>query len=199
MASPSLFASFLQPSPYPSMVYIGYTCSISTRSISLSKDRVADHRCSFGPQIDLELYNVRTDAWGLATIALLLLIFTNAVPNPLLPSSSSSLSSSSTTTADDAQSQRVIQSYAKMAIAADVFHHVMTGLGAWKHYSLATHYNTSMAVGVWGCAGLAGLGLVTLLAPAGVSGLGLGAGSGTGPGLSATRDREVQVGHDKVS
>lgn len=51
--------------------------------------------------------------------------------------------------------------YARAAILADVFHHVTTGFGAWQHYKMPTHYNTSMSVGVWGCAGLAVLGLVT--------------------------------------
>lgn len=109
---------------------------------------------------DLEIYNVRTDAWGLLTIALMLVVVSGAVPLPFL--------SNSKTTSQQSQG---LQPYAKAAILADVFHHVMTGLGAWSHYAKETHYNTSMGVGVWGCSGLALLGLVTLFAPEDVSGL----------------------------
>ncbi|KAI9708001.1 MAG: hypothetical protein M1820_004420 [Bogoriella megaspora] len=113
---------------------------------------------------DLEIYNIRTDAWGLLTIALMLVVISGAVPLPFVSSSSSETKTQ--------QQGSGIQPYAKAAILADVFHHVMTGLGAWQHYVKDSHYNTSMAVGVWGCGGLALLGLVTLVAPPGVSGLG---------------------------
>ncbi|KAG8631521.1 hypothetical protein KVT40_000661 [Elsinoe batatas] len=109
---------------------------------------------------DLEIYNIRTDAWGLLTIALMLLVVSGAVQLPFLSNSKT-------------RGQRAagLQPYAKAAILADVFHHVMTGVGAWSHYAKDSHYNTSMGVGVWGCTGLALLGLVTLVAPEGVSGL----------------------------
>lgn len=110
---------------------------------------------------DLEIYNVRTDAWGLLTIALMLIVVSGAVPIPFL-------SNSKTNT----QKQFGLQPYAKAAILVDVFHHIMTGLGAWNHYAKDTHYNASMGVGVWGCSGLALLGLITLVAPSGISGLG---------------------------
>ncbi|KAI9668240.1 MAG: hypothetical protein M1821_001060, partial [Bathelium mastoideum] len=110
---------------------------------------------------DLEIYNVRTDAWGLLTIALMLVVISGAVPLPLVNSSTAK-----------AQQRVGAQPYAKAAILADMFHHVMTGLGAWNHYVRDSHYNTSMAVGVWGCGGLALLGLLTLVAPPAVSGLG---------------------------
>ncbi|GAM88390.1 hypothetical protein ANO11243_064230 [Dothideomycetidae sp. 11243] len=109
---------------------------------------------------DLEIYNVRTDAWGLLTIAAMLLVVSGAVPLPFSNSKSR------------ANAAAGLQPYAKAAILADVFHHVMTGLGAWEHYAKETHYNTSMGVGVWGCSGLALLGLLTLVAPSSVSGLG---------------------------
>ncbi|KAF2152037.1 hypothetical protein K461DRAFT_322156 [Myriangium duriaei CBS 260.36] len=105
---------------------------------------------------DLEIYNVRTDAWGLLTIALMLLVVSGAVP---LPGSSAR------------KADAGVQPYAKGIILADVFHHIMTGLGAWSHYAKDTHYNTSMGVGVWGCSGLALLGLATLVAPPNLSGL----------------------------
>ena len=118
---------------------------------------------------DLERYNVRTDAWGLITIALLLLIFSDAVP---LPFFSSWKPTTILTAAEKDAEKRVAQRYAKAAIAVDVFHHVTTGLGAWTHYAKDTHYNASMGIGVWGCAGLAMLGVTTLLAPSSLSGLG---------------------------
>lgn len=110
---------------------------------------------------DLEIYNVRTDAWGLLTIALMLIVVSGAVPIPFLSSSKT-----------NKQQQFGLQPYAKAAILVDVFHHIMTGLGAWDHYAKDTHYNASMGVGVWGCSGLALLGLLTLVAPPGISGLG---------------------------
>jgi len=105
---------------------------------------------------DLELYNIRTDAWGLLTIAAMLLILTNAIPI-----TSSKRSSKNPAAPAVAKPQEA--PYARAAIWADVFHHVVTGLGAWQHYKLPSHYNTSMGVGVWGCAGLAALGAVTAM------------------------------------
>lgn len=109
---------------------------------------------------DLEIYNIRTDAWGLLTIALMLVVVSGAVPIPGISNGKSR-----------AQHENGLQPYAKAAILADVFHHIMTGIGAWNHYAKDTHYNTSMGVGVWGCSGLALLGLLTLVAPPKISGL----------------------------
>jgi hypothetical protein len=52
--------------------------------------------------------------------------------------------------------------YARAVVAATVFHHVTTGIGAYQHYKLDSHYNTSMAIGVWGNVWLTLTGLVTL-------------------------------------
>ncbi|PSK34122.1 Peroxisomal membrane protein LPX1 [Elsinoe australis] len=109
---------------------------------------------------DLEIYNIRTDAWGLLTIALMLVVVSGAVPIPGINNGKSR-----------SQYENGLQPYAKAAILADVFHHIMTGIGAWNHYAKDTHYNTSMGVGVWGCSGLALLGLLTLVAPPKISGL----------------------------
>jgi len=76
------------------------------------------------------------------------------------------------TPAEKDTEKRVAQRYAKAIIAADVFHHITTGMGAWSHYAKETHYNASMSVGVWGCTGFALLGIATLLAPSSLSGLG---------------------------
>ena len=100
------------------------------------------------PANDLEIYNVQTDAWGLLALAALLIIVAGWVPLGPLP-----------------------VAYKRAAVAVDIGHHALTGWGAYGHYVRTTHYNTSMGVGVWGCAGLAALGVLTLIAPAGVSGL----------------------------
>jgi hypothetical protein len=52
--------------------------------------------------------------------------------------------------------------YAKAVVAATVFHHITTGIGAYQHYKLDTHYNTSMAIGVWGNVWLTLTGVITL-------------------------------------
>lgn len=112
---------------------------------------------------DLELYNIRTDAWGLLTIAAMLVIVSGAVPLDLFISSSDkSAGPSASRTRAATASTATKAPYARAAIAADVAHHVLTGIGAWTHYSQPTHYNTAMAVGVWGCAGFAALGSTVL-------------------------------------
>ncbi|KAF1349081.1 hypothetical protein BDV97DRAFT_370288 [Delphinella strobiligena] len=94
----------------------------------------------FSPN-DLEVYTTKTDAWGLISLALLLVILN-------VYSSETSLS------------------FKRAAILATVFHHVTTGLGAWEHYKLDSHFNTSMGIGVWANVWLTGVGLVAvLLAP----------------------------------
>ncbi|KAH7092493.1 hypothetical protein FB567DRAFT_239296 [Paraphoma chrysanthemicola] len=93
---------------------------------------------------DLELYNVRNDGWCLVTLALILVSFTNAVPSAGTSKASGALP------------------YAKAVVAATVFHHITTGIGAYQHYKLDTHYNTSMAIGVWGNVWLTLTGLITI-------------------------------------
>jgi mannan endo-1,6-alpha-mannosidase len=93
---------------------------------------------------DLELYNVRNDGWCLITLALILVGFTNAVPAQGTSKASGALP------------------YAKAVVAATLFHHITTGFGAYQHYKLDTHYNTSMAIGVWGNVWLTLSGVVTL-------------------------------------
>jgi hypothetical protein len=101
---------------------------------------------------DLELYNVRNDGWCLITLALILISFTNAVPSAGTSKASGALP------------------YAKAVVAATVFHHVTTCIGAYQHYKLDSHYNTSMAIGVWANVFLTltgGITLASLLSDAG--------------------------------
>ncbi|KAL6706962.1 hypothetical protein ACN47E_004912 [Coniothyrium glycines] len=93
---------------------------------------------------DLELYNIRNDGWCLITLALILVSLHNAVP--LSSSPSTKLSSIP---------------YATSIVAATIFHHVTTAIGAYQHYKLETHYNTSMFIGVWVNVFLTIAGLVT--------------------------------------
>ncbi|CAG5163939.1 uncharacterized protein ALTATR162_LOCUS6581 [Alternaria atra] len=94
---------------------------------------------------DLEVYNVRNDGWCLVTLALILVSFTNAVPFTSAPAT-----------------KLTSIPYAKAVVAATVFHHITTGIGAYQHYKLPSHYNTSMSIGVWGNVWLTLTGLFTL-------------------------------------
>jgi hypothetical protein len=107
---------------------------------------------------DLELYNVKNDGWCLVTLALILVSFTNAVP---FTSGSRAVHSADTPKA--LRSSIGALPYAKAVVAATLFHHITTGIGAYQHYKLDTHYNTSMGIGVWGNVWLTLSGIVTLL------------------------------------
>jgi hypothetical protein len=88
---------------------------------------------------------VRNDGWCLVTLALILVSFTNAVPFTSAPAT-----------------KLTSIPYAKAVVAATVFHHITTGIGAYQHYKLPSHYNTSMSIGVWGNVWLTLTGLFTL-------------------------------------
>ncbi|KAI5265899.1 hypothetical protein E4T47_08420 [Aureobasidium subglaciale] len=75
---------------------------------------------------DLELYNVRTDGWGLISLAAALLVLSRAY----------SLG-------------HVNRSYSKAVVLVSVFHHVTTMMGAYQHYKLDSHYTAAMWIGVW--------------------------------------------------
>lgn len=93
----------------------------------------------------------------------MLIILSGTIPLDFLSTKSKQSSGPpATRTRAAAASAATKAPYARAAIAADVLHHVLTGLGAWQHYSQPTHYNTAMAVGVWGCAGFAALGSAVL-------------------------------------
>lgn len=67
---------------------------------------------------------------------------------------------SNSSSADSAA--RAKRPYARAAIWATIFHHVTTGVGAYQHWIQPSHTNKAMAVGVYGCGGLALLGLLAL-------------------------------------
>ncbi|KAI8932373.1 hypothetical protein NX059_010562 [Plenodomus lindquistii] len=108
---------------------------------------------------DLELYNIRNDGWCLVTLAIILLSFTNAVP--FAPSSTAPATTKPAGTTSYSSKHPTTITYAKAVVAATVFHHITTGIGAYQHYKLDTHYNTSMGIGVWGNVWLTGTGLLT--------------------------------------
>jgi mannan endo-1,6-alpha-mannosidase len=119
---------------------------------------------------DLELYNIRNDGWCLITLALILLSLTSAIPFSS-PKTNLSNPSSSSKAVHSADAPRALQSgsanavlpYARAIVTATVFHHLVTGVGAWQHYKLESHYNTAMGIGVWGNVWLVGAGVFTVV------------------------------------
>lgn len=101
------------------------------------------------PGPDLELYNIRTDAFGLIALAMLALVLGGA--------GSSNASSV------------ISKPYAKAGVWATVFHHVTTGILAFQQYT-GPGYTTAMTVGWVFSGGLALLGTyVALLDMSGAS------------------------------
>ncbi|KAI7132876.1 hypothetical protein KC343_g7235 [Hortaea werneckii] len=105
---------------------------------------------------DLELYNIRTDAWGLLTIAMLLVALADAVPLPPALAGSSLNSNSSAPT-------QYKKPYARAAVLITIFHHVTTGIGAYQHWKLDSHHTVAMDIGVYGNVGLTVLGVAALV------------------------------------
>jgi hypothetical protein len=103
---------------------------------------------------DLEIYNIWTDGWQLITLALMLLIFSNAVPLPAALTGGAQ---------PDAQASRARKPYAKLAILATMFHHVTTAYGAYTHWALPSHHTKAMDIGVYGNVALTALGAAALL------------------------------------
>lgn len=116
---------------------------------------------------DLELYTIRNDGWCLVTLALILLSLTSAIPLSQTTPSSQTIPSPSTASkavpTPTPNRTNPLLPHARAIIAATVLHHLATGVGAWQHYKLASHYNTAMGIGVWGNVWLVGAGVFTLL------------------------------------
>ncbi|GAB7357391.1 hypothetical protein MBLNU459_g8329t1 [Dothideomycetes sp. NU459] len=98
---------------------------------------------------DLEIYNVWTDAWGLITIALLMLALSGTAPFMTSPGA--------------VRTGKVQSPYAKAVVLVTMFHHVTTAIGAYQHYAVDTHYTTAMWIGVWVNVGLTAVGAFVLL------------------------------------
>ncbi|KAG9559134.1 RNI-like protein, partial [Aureobasidium melanogenum] len=88
---------------------------------------------------DLELYNVRTDGWGLISLAASLMVLSRAYARG-----------------------GINRTYSKAFIAVSIFHHVTTMIGAYQHYKLDTHYTKAMWIGVWVNAFLTAVGGVVM-------------------------------------
>ncbi|KAH0152846.1 hypothetical protein KCU82_g11648, partial [Aureobasidium melanogenum] len=88
---------------------------------------------------DLELYNVRTDGWGLISLAGSLIVLSRAYARG-----------------------GINRTYSKAFIAVSIFHHVTTMIGAYQHYKLDTHYTKAMWIGVWVNAFLTAVGGVVM-------------------------------------
>jgi len=103
---------------------------------------------------DLELYNIRTDAWGLIALGMILVALADAVPLP------SSLVGSSFVNSAPSQYKKP---YARAAVLITIFHHVTTGIGAYQHWKLESHHTVAMDIGVYGNIGLTLLGMAALV------------------------------------
>lgn len=114
---------------------------------------------------DLELYNVRTDAWGLLSLAAVLLVLSSAIPWPNINklAEGNLTTSQGSGAAGTTQKPKIAPSIANSLVLITVLHHILTGYGCWQHYKLETHYNTSMGIGVWANAFLTIAGLSTIL------------------------------------
>jgi len=120
---------------------------------------------------DLELYNVRTDAWGLLSLAGVMVTISQAVPYPRLFASTTStdvkvgVKDDEQEEDDEAEEKQLIApSIRNTLILVSIFHHITTGIGAFQHYKRDTHYNTSMGIGVWANAFLTVVGAATIFA-----------------------------------
>lgn len=102
----------------------------------------------------MELYNIRTDAWGLISLGMVLIALSDAVPLP------SSMVGSALATPAPAQYKKP---YARAAILITMFHHVTTGLGAYQHWRMPTHHTTAMDIGVYANVVLTVMGVLALV------------------------------------
>ncbi|KAF2483853.1 hypothetical protein BDY17DRAFT_294547 [Neohortaea acidophila] len=103
---------------------------------------------------DLEIYTTRTDAFGLWTLAAILLVLADAVPLP------KSLTGSAFTSP---ASEKVKKPYARAVIVLTLFHHITTGIGSYSHWILPSHRTVAMDIGVFGNIALTVLGIAALV------------------------------------
>lgn len=103
---------------------------------------------------DLELYTTRTDAFGLITLAMALLVLCDAVPLP------ASLVGSAATAPTSPSSKKP---YARAMVLLTMFHHITTGIGSFSHWMRESHRTAAMDIGVFGNLGLVALGAAALM------------------------------------
>ena len=103
---------------------------------------------------DLEIYTTRTDAFGLITLAALLLVMCDAVPLP------KSLVGSSFT---ESTSEKAKKPYARAMILLTMFHHITTGIGSYQHWIKPSHRTIAMDIGVFGNIAFTALGVAALV------------------------------------
>lgn len=102
---------------------------------------------------DLEIYTIWTDGFQLLTLALIMLIFSGAVPLPAAITGSKR---------SDPAATKALKPYARAVILATLFHHITTGYGAYQHWSKPSHHTVAMDIGVYGNVGLTILGIMAL-------------------------------------
>ncbi|KAK3702432.1 hypothetical protein LTR37_014898 [Vermiconidia calcicola] len=103
---------------------------------------------------DLEVYTTRIDAFGLITLAGILLVLSDAVALP-----ESLVGSSMTVPA----SEKGKKPYARAIVLLTMFHHITTGIGSFTHWSRESHHTIAMDIGVYGNIALTALGLAALV------------------------------------
>lgn len=119
---------------------------------------------------DLEVYNVKTDGWGLIALAGVLVSISSAVAWPReplkLPADGDWGNSVSSTTADAEAEEppaEISKRIGNAIVAVTIFHHVTTAFGAWDFYKRDSHYSTSMSIGVWANVFLTAVGTLSFL------------------------------------
>lgn len=105
------------------------------------------------PANDLEIYTTRTDAFGLMSLAALLLVLCDAVPLP------NALTGSALTVPT---TDRGKKPYARAMILITLFHHITTGIGSYQHWKQPSHRTIAMDIGVYGNIVLTVLGVLAL-------------------------------------
>ena len=105
------------------------------------------------PANDLEIYTTRTDAYGLLTLAALLIALSDAVPLP------NSLAGSSFVAP---VSDRAKKPYGRVIVLLTMVHHVLTAIGSYQHWIKPTHRTVAMDIGVFANAALVMFGTVVL-------------------------------------
>lgn len=105
------------------------------------------------PANDLEIYTTRVDAYGLLTLAALLVALSDAVPLPNSMTGSAFVAP---------VSDRSKKPYGRVIVLLTMVHHILTGVGSFDHWRKPTHHTLAMDIGVYGNIGLTALGAVAL-------------------------------------